>query len=331
MQVSYRLLETNVNGEWLPIAVALPHDGDVGLHFLGGTLVRRIERADVHALNASHLWSSDLRWSDLAHCSPEAAVNVRHLLAEVGAHGIQALASDEDDLIRRRGSMEEIAKYREPVATTPAEAIRELKRGNSRFFSMRSTSQSLDPIERRSQAFAQTPFAVILGCSDSRVPVEFIFDQGPGNLFIIRVAGNVCGPNTIASVEYAVRHLKSHLVMVLGHESCGAVAAAMQPKEARDHETAMVRTLLDRIVPGLEGIGHIRDPKARMREAVTMNVREQVYMLNKNPVVTDYVTAGKIAVVGGYYSISSGAVDIFETDEELAVDPAWIAADTVKA
>lgn len=327
MLVSYRLLETNVNGEWLPIAVALPHEGDVSLHFLGGTLVRTVEHADVHTLNASHLWSSDLRWSDIAHCSPQAAVNVRHLLAEVGAHGVEALAPDEDDLIRRRGSMEEIAQYREPVATTPAEAIRELKRGNSRFFSMKSTAQNLDPVERRAQAFAQTPFAVILGCSDSRVPVEFIFDQGPGNLFIIRVAGNVCGPNTLASVEYAVRHLKSHLVMVLGHESCGAVAAALQPKEVRDAETAMVRALLDRIAPGLDGLGKIRDKKARMREAVIMNVREQVYMLNKNPVVAEYVAAGKIAVVGGYYSISSGAVDIFESDEDLAVEPARVAAD----
>lgn len=328
MQVSYRLLETNVNGEWLPIAVAMPHGGDVNLHFLGGALVRTVEKASVHTLDASHLWSPDLRWSGLAHCSQEAAVNVRHLLAEVGAHGIDALSPDEDDLIRRRGSMEEIAKYREPVATTPAEAIRELKRGNSRFFSMRSTAQNLDPIERRAQAFAQTPFAVILGCSDSRVPVEFIFDQGPGNLFIIRVAGNVCGPNTLASVEYAVRHLKSHLVMVLGHESCGAVAAALAPKEVRDGETAMVRALLDRIAPGLEGMGAIRDKKARMREAVIMNVREQVYQLRKNPVVAEYVVAGKIAVVGGYYSISSGAVDIFESEEDLALDPSRRGADT---
>ncbi len=129
------------------------------------------------------------------------------------------------EAVKRGATMEEIAKLRDPVARTPQEALRALKTGNTRFFSGQAVRPELSAAERRAQILGQTPFAVVLGCSDSRVPIEIVFDQGLGYLFITRVAGNVVEMGTTGSIEYAVDHLKTHLVVVMGHEGCGAVKA----------------------------------------------------------------------------------------------------------
>jgi carbonic anhydrase len=221
------------------------------------------------------------------------------------------------EVVKRGTTMEEIARLREPVARTPAEAIRELKIGNSRFFSGTAERPEISALERRAQILAQTPFAVVLGCSDSRVPIEVVFDQGLGNLFVTRVAGNVVESATIGSIEYAVEHLKSHVVVVMGHEGCGAVKAAMLPQETRDKEPECVRFLLDRIAPAVNAIAAIRDEKARMREAVVANVRQQVHALRRNPTIQRAIERGQISLVGAYYEITSGAVDFFETEESL--------------
>jgi carbonic anhydrase len=225
------------------------------------------------------------------------------------------------DAIRRGATMEEIAALKEPSARTPVEAIRALKLGNSRFFGGLARRPELSANERRSQILSQTPFAAVLGCSDSRVPIEIVFDQGLGDIFAIRVAGNVVEPATAGSLEYAVAHLKSRVLVVMGHEGCGAVKAAMLPAAERNREPENVRFLLDRIVPAVSRLPAIRDDKARMREAVIANVRLQVNALKQNPVVRDAVARGQIAVIGAYYEITSGAVDIFETDEELRINP----------
>ena len=127
------------------------------------------------------------------------------------------------DAIRRGASMEDIAGIRPSRVDTPAEAIRALKEGNSRFFGGQSLRPDLGANERRAQIMGQTPFAVVLACSDSRVPVELVFDQGFGDLFVVRVAGNVMADSALGTVEYAIRHLKVQLIMVMGHEGCGAV------------------------------------------------------------------------------------------------------------
>lgn len=215
--------------------------------------------------------------------------------------------------------MADMAREIEPLAQNPAEAIALLKNGNARFFSNHSTRPMLSAVERRAQVVAQTPFAIILGCADSRVPTETVFDCGSGELFTIRVAGNVIGGNVLASIEYAIEHLKSHLVVVMGHEGCGAVKAAMMPEEERNKEPENVRRLLDSIVPAVCNLPAIRDYKARMREAVIANVREQVHALNQNEVTIEAVKREQIMVVGAYYEISSGAVDFLETEEELSV------------
>lgn len=223
------------------------------------------------------------------------------------------------ELIRQGASMEEIAAHRDPVATNPDTAILALKTGNSRFFGGRARRPEMSANERRSQILSQTPFAVILGCSDSRVPTEIVFDQSLGSLFVVRVAGNISVPVTDGSVEYAIKHLKSHVIVVMGHEGCGAVAAATLKPEQLQGEPKNVRYLVEHIQPSVKNLPAIRDQKARMREAVISNVRLQVYRLGQNPVVAEAVQRGQVKVIGAYYEIGSGAVDFLDTEEELRV------------
>jgi len=223
------------------------------------------------------------------------------------------------DAVKRGATMEEMAVLRDPIAKNPEEAIRALKTGNSRFFSGAARRPELSAAERRSQILAQTPFAVVLSCSDSRVPTEIVFDQGLGTLFITRVAGNVIDTGTLGSIEYGIGHLKSHVVVVLGHEGCGAVKAALLPPEERARETENIQALLNSIVPAVSKIPKIRDEKAKLREAVIANVRLQVQNLKKVKFVQDAIASGKIAVIGAFYEITSGAVDFFESDEDLRV------------
>ncbi len=223
------------------------------------------------------------------------------------------------DAVKRGATMEEIAKLRDPLARSPQEALRLLKTGNARFFGGQARRPEFSAAERRAQILGQTPFAVVLGCSDSRVPTEIIFDQPLGSLFITRVAGNVVETGTTGSIEYAVEHLKTHLVVVMGHEGCGAVKAALLPAEERARETPSIQALLNQIVPSVSKIPKIRDEKAKLREAVVANVRQQVFNIKKQPAIQAAMASNKITVVGAFYEITSGAVDFFETDEDLRV------------
>jgi carbonic anhydrase len=217
-------------------------------------------------------------------------------------------------------TMKEVAQLKAPSINTAEEAILALKIGNARFFSGRRVPSDFSAIERRAQILRQTPFAVVLGCSDSRVPTEIIYDQQAGDLFVIRVAGNVVEAGTLGSIEYAINHLKTRVVVVMGHEGCGAVQAAMLDEAERSFESHYIQFLLDRIVPSVSKLPRIRDPKARMREAVIANVRMQVHQLKQNPVVLEAIEKKGIAVIGAYYEISSGAVDFFETEADLRID-----------
>lgn len=222
------------------------------------------------------------------------------------------------DAFRRAASMEEVAALRDPAEQTPEGAIRALKEGNARFFAGRAVRSEFGAFERRAQIVGQTPFAVVVGCSDSRVPVEIVFDQGPGHLFVVRVAGQVASEGVVGSLEFAVRHLKCHLVVVLGHEGCGAVQAAMQPAAAVAAEPEHLRRVLAYITPAVEGMPPIRDKKARLREAVLHNVRLQVERLRRNPVIGEAEASGAVRVIGAFYEIGSGAVDFLVEEDELA-------------
>jgi len=217
-------------------------------------------------------------------------------------------------------SMREVAQLKAPTIKTAEEAILALKIGNARFFGAQRLPSEFSAIDRRAQILTQTPFAVVLGCSDSRVPTEIIYDQQAGDLFVIRIAGNVVEAGTLGSIEYAINHLKTRVVVVMGHEGCGAVQAAMQDEAERSFESQYIQFLIDRIVPSVSKLPRIRDSKARMREAVIANVRMQVHQLKQNQVVLEAMQKKEIAVIGAYYEISSGAVDFFETDAELSID-----------
>ena len=208
--------------------------------------------------------------------------------------------------------MEEAAAIDDPEAPTPDEAIRVLRGGNARFFTGNATRPEVNAFNRRTQILTQSPFAVVLGCSDSRVPIEIVFDQSLGDIFAVRVAGNVVEPATAGSIEYAVEHLESQVVVVMGHEGCGAVSAALLPMDEQENEPENVQFLLERIRPHVEEVPELQDMKAYMREAVIRNVRAQVAELRRNPVVAQAEDEGRIRVVGAYYEISSGAVDFVE-------------------
>jgi carbonic anhydrase len=248
--------------------------------------------------------------------------NIQHQQSgDVGAEELGQKELQLAELTKRGATMEEVARLREPVARTPEEAVRALKLGNARYYGGQALRQGHSPVERRAQIVGQTPFAVVLGCSDSRVPTEHVFDQGPGHIFTVRVAGNIVAPSTLGSIEYALKHLKPHVVVVMGHEGCGAVHAAMTMTEEEVRaESEHVQLLINRIGPAVRHIPRIRDAKARMREAVIASVRQQVYYLNQNPVVREAVRGGQVAVIGAYYEISSGAVDFLETEEDLRLD-----------
>lgn len=217
-------------------------------------------------------------------------------------------------------SMREVAQLKAPTIKTAEEAILALKIGNARFFGAQRLPSEFSAIDRRAQILTQTPFAVVLGCSDSRVPTEIIYDQQAGDLFVIRVAGNVVEAGTLGSIEYAINHLKTRVVVVMGHEGCGAVQAAMQDEAERSFESQYIQFLIDRIVPSVSKLPRIRDSKARMREAVIANVRMQVHQLKQNQVVLEEMQKKEMAVIGAYYEISSGAVDFFETEADLSID-----------
>lgn len=242
--------------------------------------------------------------------------------APTGREAELAIESDPRvlELLKQGASSEDAAKARGPRVTSPEEAVRTLKAGNARFFSGNAQRPELSANQRRAQIFTQTPFAAVLGCADSRVPTEIVYDQGLGDIFTTRVAGNVTEPSTLGSLEYAVKHLKPQVVVVMGHEGCGAVQAAMLPQEQRQKEPEHVRRLLEQIAPAVAKLPPIRDRKARNREAVIANVRLQVQRLRQNPVIAEAERLKKIVVIGAYYEVSSGAVDFLETPEDLRVD-----------
>ncbi|GGL66635.1 carbonic anhydrase [Deinococcus aerolatus] len=222
------------------------------------------------------------------------------------------------DAIRRGASMADIAALRHHTdIQTPAGAIAALKDGNARFFSGQSSRPELGVNERRAQIMGQTPYAAVLACSDSRVPVELVFDVGLGDLFVIRVAGNVVSEAGLGTLEYAIKHLDVHLVMVMGHEACGAVAAALLTPEQIAQEPENLQSIIHKITPSLEELPRIRDKKARMREAVLNNVRHQVHTLRQETIIRAAEASGQVQVIGGYYEIGSGAVDFLIDDEDL--------------
>jgi carbonic anhydrase len=206
------------------------------------------------------------------------------------------------------------------------QALERLREGNRRFASGDSSHDSrLDRARRGELASSQQPFAAILGCSDSRVPVEIVFDQGLGDLFVIRVAGNVVAPSQIGSVEFAAERFCTRLVVVLGHSQCGAIRATLDElQRPRDNQSRNLHSIVDRIRPSVEGLfaTELRhDPDALVRQAVRANIRASVAHLRYgSALIEQLVRESGLLVVGAEYSLETGLVDFF--DGVPALEPA---------
>jgi carbonic anhydrase len=198
------------------------------------------------------------------------------------------------------------------------EALERLREGNRRFVAgVRSLQTLLSETRRDELVSGQEPFAVILGCSDSRVPVEIVFDQGLGHLFVIRVAGNVVAASQIGSVEFAAERFGTRLVVVLGHSRCGAVQATLEElQRPGEKQSRHLRSIVDRIRPAVEGLlatGIRNDPEALMRQAVRANVRVAANSLRHgSEVLETLIETDGLLVVGAEYSLETGAVDFFD-------------------
>ena len=193
-------------------------------------------------------------------------------------------------------------------------ALDRLREGNARFsadVSRRVTSRR----KRRELAAAQSPFAIVLGCSDSRVPAEIVFDQGLGDLFVIRVAGNIVAPSQVGSVEFAAERFETRLVVVLGHSSCGAILATLEQLQRPSAEQSPgLRSIVDRIRPAVEGLlGRGGSPEVLLREAVRANIRLAANELRHGSEILENLIAREgLLVVGAEYSLDSGVVAFFD-------------------
>jgi carbonic anhydrase len=197
------------------------------------------------------------------------------------------------------------------------EGLRRLQEGNRRFAADLGRSALVTGHLRRGEvAAAQEPFAVVLGCSDSRVPAEIIFDQGLGDLFVIRVAGNIVAPSQIGSVEFAVERFGTPLVVVVGHSRCGAILATLDElARPRETQSRNLLSIVDRVRPSVESILATElkhDPAALVSEAVRANVRASVnHLRNGSDILERHLQAGRLLVVGAEYSLESGLVEMF--------------------
>ena len=198
------------------------------------------------------------------------------------------------------------------------EALRLLMEGNQRFVSgVRRAEQPAGLAQRTHLLDGQEPFAVVLGCSDSRVPVELIFDQGLGDLFVVRVAGNIAGPSQLGSIEYAAAQLGTRLVVVLGHTGCGAVGATLDElKGSHGTPTAGWLSISDRIRPRLEELDPLdfeNDWNKLYRHAVRANVKASAGQLRgESETLQRLMDEDGLTVVGAEYSMETGVVDFFD-------------------
>jgi carbonic anhydrase len=194
-----------------------------------------------------------------------------------------------------------------PAATakqslTPALAIDELLQGNKRFSTQKTKQPNRGAFRLREVAAGQKPFAAILGCADSRVPAEIVFDQGLGDLFVVRVAGNVATPEEIGSLEYGTLVLGAKVILVLGHERCGAVKAAIENKPV----PGQIGSILKRIKPIV--VASNTQSEDLLKATTIANVKNQIAILKSSPVITELIRSGQLKIVGGYYDLDTGLV-----------------------
>lgn len=228
----------------------------------------------------------------------------RRDLLKAGSIGALGLAATTGNLIWSVKPAEATEMPAAPVSLSPDEALQKLVEGNQRFVQHQPKYPDQSAARLLEVAQAQHPFATILSCADSRVPAEIVFDQGIGDIFDVRVAGNVVTPEVIGSIEYAVALLGTPLLMVLGHERCGAVTAAVQ-NEALPGE---IGSFVKAILPAVERVkGQSGDT---VDNAVTANVEYQIEQLQRSSLLTEREQSGKLKIVGGRYDLDTGTITI---------------------
>src|SRR6266516_1493456 len=196
----------------------------------------------------------------------------------------------------------------EQPTVAPAEAIAKLKEGNARYTSGNLQHPGQTTERRAELTKSQHPFAIILSCSDSRVPPEIVFDQGLGDLFIVRVAGNVLNDEGLGSIEYGVEILGARFIVVLGHQSCGAVDAAMKTVAAKGNAPGHIQSLVTAIKPVVDST-----PKGDLDTTIKANVKHVVDALRlSTPILKARVDSGDVQVIGGYYGLDTGVVTFLD-------------------
>ena len=180
------------------------------------------------------------------------------------------------------------------------EAIQSLIIGNQRFLVTKEEGYSHQRIKTLPAQNGQNPYAVVITCSDSRVPPEHIFSAGIGDLFVIRTAGNVIGDFELGSIEYAVEHLKTSVILVLGHNHCGAVAAAME-----GHGEGHTKKILDEIIPAISG-------EKDVDKCENLNIKHSFCRISESEKVRDLINKGEVKVISGKYDIETGVVEFFQ-------------------
>src|SRR6266568_8111948 len=202
------------------------------------------------------------------------------------------------------------------------EALMRLQQGNGRFVaSLADTAPALSQTRRFALAQGQQPFAIVLGCSDSRVPAELVFGLGFGDLFVIRVAGNLVAPSQVGSVEFAAARFDTRLAVVLGHTQCGAVAATLEElRQPQDHQSPNLRAIVDRIRPAIEplfGTPVAKDPAALAERATRANIAASVHHLRHGSALLERrIERDGLVIVGAEYCVETGVVEFFDANED---------------
>jgi carbonic anhydrase len=198
------------------------------------------------------------------------------------------------------------------------EALKRLQEGNRRFVSdLDGGSATSGQIRRSDLAAEQEPFAIILGCSDSRVPAEIVFDQGLGDLFVIRVAGNIVAPSQVGSVEFAAEQFHTRLVIVLGHSLCGAIKATLDDlQRPAQSKSPNLHSIVDRIRPAVQSLLDTdlsNNPDGLLRHAVRANIRASAdHLRHGSQILENLIQSDGLLVVGAEYSLETGVVDFFD-------------------
>ena len=194
------------------------------------------------------------------------------------------------------------------------EALNRLRKGNKRFVSDSSIFNKISHKSRHHSLIEnQDPFAIILGCSDSRVPAEIVFDQSLGDLFSIRVAGNIVAPSQIGSVELAVERFGTRLVIIMGHSRCGAIQATIEElKRPSGTQSKNLRSIVDRIHPSLTSLDLDQAPEILLQQAVRANIHSSVSQLQHGSIILEQlVKEGELLILGAEYSLDTGIVEFF--------------------